>query len=362
MKNKQASIMLKMERYLNALMGVGLLLCLFQITPVNANDATISGLDVSTLDGDKLQIRLDMSQAATPPKIFETKKSSPYCLRFSRGKKWLGKKIYPVNQGVATNIYFAEAADRLRVVLNLLESTPFETKVVGNQVYVTLTKTHGLIPATYQSNKTKPKPTRMPLSRSSGNSAITNLMPQQTISGFDFKRGEKGEGRILISLANPNTIVNTKEDSGKVIVSFVNTQLTQNLAKRLDVSEFATPIKYIDTVSRGQETTMTVVMQNNLYDYSLVQSDGLLTIEFRALTNEEKEVLEKSRVKYTGERLSLNFQDIEVRSVIAILAEFTGQNVVAGDDVTGTITLKLDDVPWDEALDFVMMTKELGQI
>lgn len=353
--------MLKMERYLNALMGVGLLLCLFQITPVNANDATISGLDVSTLDGDKLQIRLDMSQAATPPKIFETKNPARIALDFPGVKNGLGKKIYPVNQGVATNIYFAEAADRLRVVLNLLESTPFETKVVGNQVYVTLTKSHGVIPASYKSNKTKAQPTRMPLSRTSGNSAITNLMPQQTISGFDFKRGEKGEGRILISLANPNTIVNTKEDSGKVIVSFVNTQLTQNLAKRLDVSEFATPIKYIDTVSRGQETTMTVVMQNNLYDYSLVQSDGLLTIEFRALTNEEKEVLEKSRVKYTGERLSLNFQDIEVRSVIAILAEFTGQNVVAGDDVTGTITLKLDDVPWDEALDFVMMTKELGK-
>ena len=100
-------------------------------------------------------------------------------------------------------------------------------------------------------------------------------------------------------------------------------------------------------------------MQNSLYDYSLFQSEGLLTVEFRPLTNEEKELLDSKREKYKGDRLSLNFQDIDIRSVIAILAEFTGQNVVAGDEVAGTITLKMDDVPWDEALDFIMMTKGL---
>jgi type IV pilus assembly protein PilQ len=129
----------------------------------------------------------------------------------------------------------------------------------------------------------------------------------------------------------------------------------------LDVSEFATPVKFIDTISSGQQTTITVSTQNELYDYSVFQADGLMTVEFRPLSNEEKEALDRSRTKYTGDRLSLNFQEIEIRSVIAILAEFTGQNVVAGDDVTGTITLKLDDVPWDEALDFIMMTKELGK-
>ena len=141
----------------------------------------------------------------------------------------------------------------------------------------------------------------------------------------------------------------------------MNTKLSANLSKRLDVSEFATPVKFIDTTYSGQETKITVSTQNNLYDYSLIQSDGLLTVEFRPLSLQEKQALEKTRSKYTGERLSLNFQDIEIRSVIAILSEFTGQNVVAGDDVTGTITIKLDDVPWDEALDFIMMTKELGK-
>jgi type IV pilus assembly protein PilQ len=190
---------------------------------------------------------------------------------------------------------------------------------------------------------------------------LAALVPPQDISGFDFKRGDKGEGRILVSLAKPNTMVNSKKVGGKVIVSFINTRLPDSLAKRLDVSEFATPVKFIDTVSSRQETTITVATQNDLYDYSVFQADGLLTIEFRPLSNEEKDVLDRSRTRYTGDRLSLNFQAIEVRSVIAILAEFTGQNVVAGDDVTGTITLKLDDVPWDEALDFIMMTKELGK-
>ena len=188
---------------------------------------------------------------------------------------------------------------------------------------------------------------------------VTSLIPEQKISGFDFKRGEKGEGRILVYLANPNTIVNSKQEAGKVIITLLNTTLPGNLSKRLDVTEFATPLTYIDTTSSNQETTITVTMQNDLYDYSLFQADGLLTIEFRSLTPEEKDALDQSRVKYSGDRLSLNFQEIDIRSVIAILAEFTGQNVVAGDDVTGTITLKLDDVPWDEALDFIMMTKGL---
>ncbi|POZ53281.1 type IV pilus secretin PilQ [Methylovulum psychrotolerans] len=356
MNNIQGSIMLKIE-WLLAQMSLVLLLCIFHISPVKASDLTLSGIDVATLAGDKLQIQLNMSEAAVEPTIFHTENPARIALDFPNTKNGLGKKIFQVNQGTATNIYIAEAGDRVRVVLNLLEATPFETKVLGNKVFLTLNKSL----SNTSVNRSPAKAGLYPASLQKSTAATNSLMPKQTISGFDFKRGEKGEGRILISLANPNTIVNSKEESGNVIVSFVNTEVNSNLAKRLDVSEFATPVKFIDTVAKGTQTTMTVTMQNNLYDYSLVQSDGLLTVEFRPLTNEEKDVLEKSRVKYTGERLSLNFQDIEVRSVIAILAEFTGQNVVAGDDVTGTITLKLDDVPWDEALDFVMMTKELGK-
>ena len=357
MSIKQGSVMLnKIGLSLCLYMVFGLFLFIFQITSVKASDLAITGINIAALAGDKLQIQLDMNGTAVTPKIFQTDNPARIALDFSGVKNALDKKMFPVNQGAATSIYVAEAADRVRVVVNLIESTPFETKVIGNKVLLTLTRAKIVAPAKY---KPAPEKTMMPVSAKSANSVARTLIPEQAISGFDFKRGDKGEGRILVSLANPNTIVNSKQDGGKVVITLLNARLPENLAKRLDVSEFATPVKFIDAASSNQETTITVTTQNDLYDYSLFQSEGLLTIEFRPLSNAEKEALDRTRVKYTGDRLSLNFQEIEIRSVIAILAEFTGQNVVAGDDVTGTITLKLDDVPWDEALDFIMMTKGL---
>ena len=341
---------------LRSYMVFGLFLFIFQIASASAGDLAISGIEVASLAGNKLQIQVEMTGAAVEPKVFHTDNPARIALDFSGVKNALDKKLIQVNQGAASSIYVAEAADRVRVVVNLTESTPFETKVVDNKVLLTLTRANTLTSAKF----TPPaKRASVPFSARSERSTVRALIPEQTISGFDFKRGDKGEGRILVSLANPNTIINSKQEGGKVVISLLNTQLPENLTKRLDVSEFATPVKFIDTLSSSQQATVTVTTQNDLYDYSLFQSEGLLTIEFRPLSNEEKEALDRTRVKYKGDRLSLNFQEIEIRSVIAILAEFTGQNVVAGDDVTGSITLKLDDVPWDEALDFIMLTKGL---
>ncbi len=340
---------------------LGLSLLIFQSAPVLAEDLAISAIDFASQSGDKLQIELQMTGAAVAPKIFKTDNPARIALDFAGVKSTLPKKMYSINQGAASSVFVVETADRLRIVVNLIEATPFETKIVGNKVLLTLTRAKTAIPADLKPLDVKPLPQIASTAPIKTNAKLAALVPAQDISGFDFKRGDKGEGRILVSLAKPNTMVNSKKVDGKVVVSFLNTRLPESLAKRLDVSEFATPVKFIDTVSTRQETTITVATQNDLYDYSVFQADGLLTIEFRPLSNEEKDALDRSRTKYTGDRLSLNFQGIEVRSVIAILAEFTGQNVVAGDDVTGTITLKLDDVPWDEALDFIMMTKELGK-
>ncbi len=352
MINKQGGSMLtKMGRTFYTLIGLGLFLFISQTASVCAGELAISGLEVATQAGNKIQIALEMSGPAIEPKVFHTDNPARIAMDFSGVKNALDKKMYPINQGAATSVYVAEAEDRVRIVVNLLEATPFETRVQGNKVLLTLTSAKAVV-----SEASRPVAVAPAKSK---NLVAASLIPEQAISGFDFKRGENGEGRLLVSLANPNTIVNSREEGGNVVISLLNTRLPDNLAKKLDVSDFATPVKFIETHSTSTETTVTVSPQNTLYDYSLFQSEGLLTVEFRPVTPEEKEVIESKRDKYNGERLSLNFQDIDIRSVIAVLAEFTGQNVVAGDEVTGTITVKLDDVPWDEALDFIMMTKGL---
>jgi len=371
MNNKQGGVMANTHRTqgetwrsLCVHVGLGLFLFIFQIASVRAEEPALSGIDFATQAGDKLQIEMQMTGPAVAPKVFKTDNPARIALDFPGVKNALAKKMYPINQGAASSVYVVEAAGRVRVVVNLIEATPFETKVLGNKVLLTLTRAKAVMPSQLPLPKPVAEQAPPPVSTKAtkaANAMAAALIPAQDISGFDFKRGDKGEGRILVSLANPNTIVNSKKEGGKVVINFLNTRLPASLAKRLDVSEFATPVKFIDTVSSDQQTTITVTTQNDLYDYSVFQAEGLLTVEFRPLSNEEKEALDRSRTKYTGDRLSLNFQEIEIRSVIAILAEFTGQNVVAGDDVTGSITLKLDDVPWDEALDFIMMTKELGK-
>lgn len=323
-------------------------LSLFPLASVEAADLAISSVEIASIAGDKLQIQLEMTGPAIEPKVFHTDNPARIAMDFPGVKSTLDKKTFTINQGGASSLYVAEAADRVRVVINLVESVPFETKAYGNKVLLTLS-----------GKAASPPVDSAPVVDRRAPVPASGLIPRQAINALDFKRGENGEGRILVSLANPNTVVNSREEGGTVVISFLNTRLPDHLAKRLDVSEFATPVKYIDASSSLNETSISVALQNSLYDYSLFQSEGLLTVEFRPLTPAEKEAIEAQRVKYTGDRLSLNFQEIDIRSVIAVLAEFTGQNVVAGDDVSGKVTLKLDDVPWDEALDFIMMTKGL---
>jgi type IV pilus assembly protein PilQ len=352
--------MLKTNVWLKLLIA---LLFLPIVGQTNTVSSTLSAINFTSQSSDKLQVQMDLSGSVVEPKVFKTDNPARIVLDFVAVKNGLTKKIYPINQGPALNAYVIEADGRVRVILNLIEAMPFDVKTEGNKVVLTLSPSQEMIVSTASKPIAKPSDVKLntPEVTKATNAKVAAFIPEQMISGFDFKRGDKNEGRILVSLANPNTVVNSKKDNGKVVIHFLNTQLPDGLAKRMDVSEFATPVKFIDTVSAKQETTLTVTMVNELYDYSVFQTDGLLTVEFRPLSDEEKEKQEKLRVKYVGDRLSLNFQEIEIRNIIAILAEFTGQNMVAGDDVSGNITLKLDDVPWDEALDFILMTKELGK-
>jgi type IV pilus assembly protein PilQ len=179
------------------------------------------------------------------------------------------------------------------------------------------------------------------------------------IAGIDFKRGTEGEGRVEITLSDPNAVVDMRQQGDNVIVDFLDTKLPDALARTLDVIDFATPVNQVETRAKGNKVHM-VISAHGDYEYLAYQANNLYTVEFRPLTRQEKEARARAEHVYTGERLSLNFQDIEVRAVLQLLADFTGLNMVVSDTVSGRITLRLRNVPWDQALDIILKTKGLS--
>ncbi len=176
---------------------------------------------------------------------------------------------------------------------------------------------------------------------------------------IDFRRGAGGEGRVVIKLPSADTRVAVREQGSHVLVDLYDTSLPQRLFRRLDVSDFATPVMAVESRPQGRNVALDIQTGAD-YDYLAYQTDDLFTLEFRSLTPSEKEEQQKNKIVYSGDRLSLNFQDIEVRAVLQLLADFTGLNLVASDTVAGSITLRLKNVPWDQALDIILKTKGLA--
>jgi type IV pilus assembly protein PilQ len=366
MKNKQT---MKLKKQLMT----GVFLSAMQMAQAWA-DTAITDLNFSSLSGDKLQIQLSMNGPVSNPKVFQTDNPARIALDFDGVQSDLAKKMYPINQGAARGVYVAEVAGRTRVVVNLTEKVPYETKVIGDKVYVVLKPKNSVnSPTVVASNaattivtksKSKPKPKKShQVIRPNKNPALIakGLLPEQTIKNIDFRRGANGEGRVVIALSKPNMIVDVKEVGGKVVLNFLNTHLPTNLTKNYDVSDFATPVHKFDAQQRGSKVALTIFPTNGNYDYSSYQSNGVLTVDFMPLTPSEKEALLKKKFPYSGKKLTFNFQDIEVRSVLQILADFTGLNIVAADSVDGNVSLRLNDVPWDQALDLILKSKGLAK-
>ncbi|MFN3919985.1 MAG: type IV pilus secretin PilQ [Methylohalobius sp.] len=306
-----------------------------------AAEIHLQDIQFTTLAGDQLQVRFLFDGPAEAPRAFHTDNPARLVLDFSGVKNALGKKTIAVNAGVLTELNLVEGDNRMRVVANLVSLVPYELAQEGNEVRLTL-KSVGAV-------------------ATAGQFAPSAGLPAQGIEKIDFRRGPQGEGRVLVYLKDPNALVNLRQEGGKVVAEFLDTELPKHLAKHLDVLDFATPVKTIEASSNGRKTRLVITPITADYDYSSYQTDGLLTIEFRPLTKAEKEEIEKKKFPYTGERLSLNFQDIPVRSVLQILADFTGLNIIAADSVQGNVTLRLNNVPWDQALDLVLKAKGLGQ-
>lgn len=315
-------------------------LILGQVSLVAAQEVALSSVNLNALSGDNLRLTFEMTGDVARPKVFHTDNPAKIVLDFAGVKSALKKKKNIINAGGITSYVAVAAEGRLRVVINLVKLVGYKVKVQGNRVIVSFYSSSRMARDSHE------KITKKTLKQ------FAALLPEQAINKIDFRRGKKGEGRLLIYLSNPNTVVNTQEKAGKIELSFLNTKLPSKYVKKMDVLDFATPVSMIEARRVGTKVKVLITPVNNDFGYSTFQSDGLLTVEVRAIDADEEAEKRKKKFPFSGERLSLNFQDIEIRSVLQILADFTELNIVASDAVTGNITLRMNDVPWDQAFRF----------
>lgn len=315
--------------------------CWVSMSVASVQAAVLENIQFSGLPGNKVQLELSLDSAPDQLKSFSTDNPARIAIDLLGVSNGAGKTTIPINIGKAVSVRAIEAGGRTRVVLNLNDAAPYATKVVGNSVFVTLGNV-----------------TSAPIINGPTSTAAQSA--EKAVSGIDFRRGEEGEGRVLVSLTNTSSVVDVKQEGDKVIVDIHDTGLPQELANRLDVLDFATPVKAIDVMPAGADTRLSISAVGQ-YEFLSYQMDELLTIEFKPLTKQEQEELAAEKFPYTGEKLSLNFQSIEVRSVLQLLADFTDMNLVASDSVGGSVTLRLNNVPWDQALDIILKSKGLAK-
>jgi len=324
-------------------------LLLGQVSLVEAQELALSSVNLNALSGDNLQLTFEMTGEVAKPKVFHTDNPARIVLDFAGVKSALKQKKNIINAGGIDSYVAIEANGRLRVVINLVKLVHYDVRVQENRVIVALRSSSRMARDSHE------ELTKKTLTQ------FAALIPEQAINKIDFRRGKNGEGRLLIFLSNPNTVVNTQEKSGKIELSFLNTKLPQAYAKKMDVLDFATPVSIIEAKEVGTKVNVIITPVNSDFSFSTFQSDDLLTVEVRPITTAEELEKRKNKFPFSGERLSLNFQDIEIRSVLQILADFTDLNIVASNAVTGNLTLRLSDVPWDQALDIILKSKGLGK-
>ncbi|MEQ6340868.1 MAG: type IV pilus secretin PilQ [Gammaproteobacteria bacterium] len=309
-----------------------------------APSTSMNAVSFSSLPGNQVQIKFALSSPVTQPLSFSTDNPARIAFDFPDTANKISPKNQPVGLGMVKSINTVEVNGRTRAVLNLVKMAPYETRTEGSNFYVTL-KEDNANPAMANAAQ--------------GATGATSSAPAHDISKIDFQRGPKGEGRVIANLSDPATVVDVRKEGGKIIVDFSNTRLPPNLEQRLDVTDFATPVQNIETSAQGRNVRMVISAAGN-YDHIAYQADTRFTIEVKGISKEEQDIKEKQQPTYKGERLSLNFQNIEVRAVLQIIADFTKLNMVTSDTVTGNLTLRLQNVPWDQALDIVLKSKGLA--
>jgi type IV pilus assembly protein PilQ len=287
-------------------------------------------------------IRIDLSQALTaPPTGFSIQAPARIALDFPGVTNSMGRSTIDVNQGNLKSVSVVQVGERTRVVLNLKQAAAYRTEIQGKSLLVILEATAA--------------GTALPAAAATF--AESKSRDSAPIKDMDFRRGTDGAGRVVVTLPNNQVGVDIRQQGQNLVVEFMKSTLPEGLRRRLDVGDFGTPVKSITTFQSGDRVRM-VIEPKGQWEHSAYQSDEQFVIEIKEIKVDPKKLTQG--IGYNGQKLSLNFQNIEVRSLLQVIADFTNFNIVTSDSVSGSVTLRLQDVPWDQALDIILQAKGLG--
>ncbi len=327
---------------------VGALMALLLGLPAVATAASrvVQAIDFTAREGDAVVVTLTLSEPVPEPKVFTLDKPARLSLDLPNTSLALSERLKRVNIGKVRSVAVAEAEGRSRVVVFLSQPVPHQVRVSGNKLILELGTTTALAAA--------PEP-----AAPQGVPARAATASAQ-VSALDFRRGERGEARVLITLSNPATQVDVHEENGNVIAQFKDVSAPDSLLKRYDVGDFATPARFVDVRRTGADVQVAVTPVGEFERVSY-QTGGNFTLELQPLTRERIEQRRREEPQFTGERISLSFQNIDVRALLQIIADVANVNMVVSDQVQGEMAMRLQNVPWDQALDIILRSKGLGK-
>lgn len=324
------------------------LLASLLVAPFSAfAEPVIEDITFSARPGGKFEVRLEFNEP--PPadvEAYTIEDPARIAIDFPGTKSALEQKRFALSYGNATGVLVLEAGDRTRMVINLIKLVPYETIINGNELILQVGQDSS---GEYAKASTADGILETEVTR------VATVRSQ--IEDLQFRRAEAGEGRLILKLSEPSVDVNVFSEGGKINLEFIETTVPESLLRRFDVTDFATPVNSVE-VTTTERGTRLVLDAGGLFDYLAYQTGDDYILSVKPLTADEKKE-RLNEFNYVGDRISLNFQDIEVRAVLQLIADFTELNLVASDTVSGNITLRLQNVPWDQALELVLKTKGL---
>lgn len=301
---------------------------------------SIESVNVSPQPGGKVVIRVGLKEALkTAPAGFTVNNPPRLAFDFANTGNALGRNVQNITDSEVRRINIVQAGDRTRMVMELARTLNYETQLDGKTLLITLQGGEGAPTASAT-------PARFSEPASAQRSSLRNV---------DFRRGNAGEGRVVIDLSDSQVGIDIRKQGRNIIVDFQNASLPANLAKRYDVQDFGTPVQIMEATSQSGNARVIITPIGN-WEHSAYQADNRLIVEVKRVVEDPNRLV---RQGFVGEKLSLNFQNVEVRSVLQVLADFTGLNIITSDTVSGNLTLRLKDVPWDQALDIILRSKGL---